>query len=232
MIALSTTSMALQVVLDAAPNSQFTCYAAYEDHTASAYGPGGTGRVSTNSTTAATVVSGPSVSTTTREIIHFFTYNQSNSTRKLTVRVSDGGATTYDLPFTLLPNAIVQYSRGRGWETLNNKQELKLSGSTDGRPIIVQNTSDPGTTIHTSLTSTLTQDLVDLYISNTSSTDELFALQIGTTGVLADEIYFTIPAKTAVFPMLVRFPIYALACYSTNLNVLTVTGSVLRIPLP
>lgn len=72
----------------------------------------------------------------------------------------------------------------------------KLSGSTDGRPILVTATASPGTLIHTSVTGTTagTFDEIWLYATNGNTADLVMTIELG--GVAgSDAIIQTIPFK-------------------------------------
>lgn len=73
----------------------------------------------------------------------------------------------------------------------------KLSGSTDGRGVLVVATATPGTLIHTAVTGTTagTWDEIWLYAANTSTTDLVLTIEFGGTGV-GDDFYVTIPGRS------------------------------------
>lgn len=56
---------------------------------------------------------------------------------------------------------------------------MPLSGSTDGRPILVAANSDPGTIIHQALSGATYVDAVWLWAYNSNSTDETLVLEWG-----------------------------------------------------
>jgi hypothetical protein len=74
--------------------------------------------------------------------------------------------------------------------------KLKLSGSTDGRPINVTATSTPGTTIHTSHATSL--DEIWLWAANTDTTDRKLTIEFGLT-TTADTWEFTVPAEDGLY---------------------------------
>lgn len=71
---------------------------------------------------------------------------------------------------------------------------ITLSGSTNGRPVLADATSSPGTTIHT--VSTATGTLEELYLDayNTQSADRLLVIEFGSTATTS-HLYCTVPAQ-------------------------------------
>ncbi len=55
----------------------------------------------------------------------------------------------------------------------------KLSGSTDGKPILITATATAGTAIHTAVTGTTNYDEIWLWAVNNSTSDELITLEFG-----------------------------------------------------
>lgn len=62
-----------------------------------------------------------------------------------------------------------------------NYSRVHLSGSTDGRPVIVAATGTPGTTIHTSVTGTTSYDELYLWVSNVTATAATLTIEWGGT---------------------------------------------------
>ena len=61
--------------------------------------------------------------------------------------------------------------------------KVKLSGSTDGRPVPVVATASTGTTIHTGTTTTADYEEIWMWASNINTSAETLTLEWGTTGV-------------------------------------------------
>lgn len=73
-----------------------------------------------------------------------------------------------------------------------------LSGSTDGRPVLVAATSSPGTTIHTGSSTAATIQEVWLYASNPSGAQRTVTVQWGGTTSPNDHITFVLPAQSGL----------------------------------
>lgn len=107
-----------------------------------------------------------------------------------------------------------------------------LSGSTDGRPVLVAATSSPGTTIHTGPSNASTFHEVWLYASNPDTTQHTLTIQWGGTTSPNDSITLYLPAEsglTIVAPGLLlkgnATPLLIRAFADTS-NKVTVTGYV------
>lgn len=74
-----------------------------------------------------------------------------------------------------------------------------LSGSTDGRGILVSATSSSGTTIHTGPTNTAHFHEVWLYAQNYDTTDRKLTVQWGGTTAGSDDIEFTVKAESGLY---------------------------------
>jgi len=72
-----------------------------------------------------------------------------------------------------------------------------LSGSSNGKPILVSQTGSIGTLIHTTPTSSTIIDEIWLYASNTSSTQKNLTLEYGITGSTS-EIILGIDPRTGL----------------------------------
>jgi hypothetical protein len=105
-----------------------------------------------------------------------------------------------------------------------------LSGSTDGRAILVAATSSPGTTIHTGPSATTSVDEVWLYAQNTSTSAVKLTVQWGGTTSPNDEIEVTIQPEAGLVcvapgllikgnatPLVVR-------AFAATTNVITIHG--------
>ena len=74
-----------------------------------------------------------------------------------------------------------------------------LSGSTDGKGILVAATSSPGTTIHTGSSTASVLHEVWLYAQNYDSTDRKLTVQWGGTTAGTDDIEFTVKAENGLY---------------------------------
>jgi hypothetical protein len=73
-----------------------------------------------------------------------------------------------------------------------------LSGSTDGRGVLVVATASAGTTIHTGSSTSTTIDEVWLYAMNTSITDRKLTVQWGGTTSPNDDIELSVPGESGL----------------------------------
>lgn len=105
-----------------------------------------------------------------------------------------------------------------------------LSGSTDGRGILVAATASPGTTIHTGPTVTTSIDEVWLYAQNTSTSAVKLTVQWGGTTSPNDEIEVTIQPEAGlvcVAPGLVlkgNATALVIRAFAATANVITIHG--------
>lgn len=76
-----------------------------------------------------------------------------------------------------------------------------LSGSTDGRGILVAATGSPGTTIHTGPTNPAHMHEVWLYAMNYDTTDRALDIQWGGTTAGTDDIEFVVKAENGLYLM-------------------------------
>jgi hypothetical protein len=112
--------------------------------------------------------------------------------------------------------------------------KIVLSGSTDGRGVLVAATATPGTTIHTASATATDFDEVWLYAQNTDTTARKLTVEWGGTGA-GDIFEITIPAEsglTLVSPGLVlkgnATPL-VVSAFAATTNVVAVYGFVNRI---
>lgn len=100
---------------------------------------------------------------------------------------------------------------------------VKLSGSTDYKPILVAASSTPGTTIHDHDGGSQI-DEVWLWACNTSTSDVKLTIENGGTsaGFLCEQ---TIPAESGYIPVFQGF----MADNSTNIDAFAGTGNVINI---
>lgn len=105
--------------------------------------------------------------------------------------------------------------------------KLKLSGSTDGRPVAVAATSSPGTTIHTAHSTAL--DEILLVASNIDTADHDLTLEHGGTST-GDKLVITIPAKTVVeLPALLLTNSLVLKAFADSASKINLAGAINRI---
>lgn len=109
--------------------------------------------------------------------------------------------------------------------------KVKLSGSTDGKGILVAATATPGTPIHTAVAGTANWDEIYLYAMNTHTADVELTIEWGGTGA-GDRITQTIALKTGsilVVPGLILQNGQAVAAFASVTNVVNIMGFVNRI---
>ena len=73
-----------------------------------------------------------------------------------------------------------------------------LSGSTDGRGILVAASATPGTTIHTGSSTTSTIQEIWLYVSNPDTTQYTLTIEWGGTTNPNDRIVIPVPAQVGL----------------------------------
>lgn len=113
--------------------------------------------------------------------------------------------------------------------------KITLSGSTDGRGILVAATATPGTTIHTGSSTATTFDEIWLYAQNTDTSSRKLTIEWGSTSAPGDLIELTVAAESGLVlvapgliikgngtPLVVR-------AFAATTNVLTIHGFVNRI---
>jgi hypothetical protein len=114
-----------------------------------------------------------------------------------------------------------------------NKQVL--SGSTDGRGILVAATATAGTTIHTGSTTTSVIDEVWLYAVNTSATNVKLTVEYGGTTSPNDLIEFTVPAESGLYLIVPALLIkgnatpLVIRAFAGTTNVIAIHGYINRI---
>ena len=107
----------------------------------------------------------------------------------------------------------------------------KLSGSTDGRSILVVATASAGTTIHTAVASVVagTWDEVWLWAYNSDTVARLLTIQFGGTTSPNDDIKVTIPSqsgRTMVVTGEVLQNASVVRAYAAAASVMTIGGYV------
>lgn len=109
--------------------------------------------------------------------------------------------------------------------------KIPLSGSTNGRGILVAATSSPGTLIHTAVSGTTSFDEVWLYCQNTSTSSVALDIEFGGTAT-ADNIEITIPGESGlvlVVPGLFLNNSLPVRAWAATTNVLAIHGYVNRV---
>ena len=113
--------------------------------------------------------------------------------------------------------------------------KVLLSGSSQGQPILIAATSSPGTTIHSTGTSSTIIDNVTLYAHNTDTTARKVTLEVGGTGT-ANTIEVTVPAEAGLMLVLPQLPLTgtgsaakSVAAFCATTNVVAISGFVDRI---
>lgn len=108
----------------------------------------------------------------------------------------------------------------------------KLSGSTDGKGILVVQTASAGTAVHAATSSTTTEwDEVWLWATNTDTVARKLTLELGGTGA-GNLVEITIPAESGpvlVVPGWTFQNSAALAAFAASANVINLHGYVNRI---
>ena len=104
-----------------------------------------------------------------------------------------------------------------------------LSGSTNGRNILVVATADPGTTIHTAVSGTTNFDEIWLYAVNNSGASVGLTIEYGGNTNPNDYIYIVIPAYQGlvlVIPGLILNNGTIVKAFASVASVVTVSGYV------
>lgn len=108
-----------------------------------------------------------------------------------------------------------------------------LSGSTNGRAIVLAATATPGTTFHTAIAGTTSFDEVYAWVNNVTNASSLLTIEWGGTGV-ANNVPFqlSIPAQSPPIPILTGQVMQnglVIAGFSSVASALIITGYVNRI---
>lgn len=107
-----------------------------------------------------------------------------------------------------------------------------LSGSTNGKAIKVAATASTGTTIHTAVSGTASNDEIWLYAFNSDSADRQLTIEFGGTTAPDQNIVLTIPFKSGLYlvvPGLLLQNGLAVTAFASAANVVTISGFVNRI---
>jgi len=109
----------------------------------------------------------------------------------------------------------------------------KLSGSTDGRGVLITGTTATGTLIHTAATGTTTFDEIYAWAVNTATVDRKFTLEWGrSTGNVGQKVELTVPMQDGpylVVPGWVLQNARQVRGFAAAASVITVYGFVNRI---
>ena len=109
--------------------------------------------------------------------------------------------------------------------------KIPLSGSTNGKGILVAATATPGTLIHTAVSGTTSFDEIWLYCQNTSTSSVALDIEYGGTAT-ADQIEITIPGESGlvlVVPGLFLNNGLVVRAWAGTTNVLAIHGYVNRV---
>lgn len=107
-----------------------------------------------------------------------------------------------------------------------------LSGSTNGKAILVAATATPGTTIHTAVSGTSDMDEIYLYAVNTDTTDRKLTIEWGEATAPDGNIEFIVPAESGLFltsPGLLLQNSLVVKAFAATASVITIHGWVNRI---
>lgn len=109
--------------------------------------------------------------------------------------------------------------------------KIPLSGSTNGKGILVAATATTGTTIHTAVSGTSSFDEVWLYAHNNSTSSVKLTIEYGSTAV-QDNLEITIPGESGlvlVVPGLFLNNALVVTAFAGTTNVITIHGYVNRV---
>src|SRR5262249_26103515 len=107
------------------------------------------------------------------------------------------------------------------------------SGSTNGRPIPINATSSPGTTIHTVTSATTTKDMPYVWLYNMATTISQYTIEVGGTGSNEAMTGF-LPPQDGAFGLIPGITFigatatHVLAVYATASNRISAIGHVDR----
>ena len=104
-----------------------------------------------------------------------------------------------------------------------------LSGSTNGRGILVAATGTPGTTIHATGTSATIEDEIWLYAHNTSASGVKLTVEFGGTTSPNDLIEFTVAAESGLYLIVPGIPLTGTGSAANTVRAFAATGSVINI---
>lgn len=113
---------------------------------------------------------------------------------------------------------------------MSNAVKRKLSGSTDGMPIVVAATTTPWTLIHTAVAGTTagTYDEIWLWASNTSASAVNLTIEYG-DATATNNIKMSIPASSGLYLVIPWFLLQngkTARAFAWTANVINITGFV------
>lgn len=107
-----------------------------------------------------------------------------------------------------------------------------LSGSTNGKGILVVATATLGTTIHTAVTGTTDMDEIYLYAVNSDTTNRKLTIEWGEAVAPNGNIEYTVPAESGLYlvaPGLLLNNALVVTAFCATANVVVIHGWVNRI---
>lgn len=113
-----------------------------------------------------------------------------------------------------------------------NYSKLKLSGSTNGRPIKIAATATPGTVLHTAVTGIVDMDEVWLYATNNHSANLNLTIELGGVSSPDDLVQFTLPFKNGLYLIVPGFVFnngVVIRAFAQTANLISISGWVNRI---
>ena len=113
--------------------------------------------------------------------------------------------------------------------TIFNK--AKLSGSTDGKPILINTTATAGTLLHTAVAGQVanTFDEIWVWLQNNHTAAVVVTIEYGRATAPDQNIINTIPSKSGLFlalPGLILQNGLTVKCFAATNNVITASGYV------
>lgn len=111
--------------------------------------------------------------------------------------------------------------------------KIELSGSTDGRPIKVAQTSTPGTTIHTTAATTGVDNYDEIWLlaHNSDTSNRSVTIEFGGTTSPDDTITLTLAPQGGLYmviPGLILQNSLVVKAFASTANVVTIVGYVNR----
>lgn len=106
-----------------------------------------------------------------------------------------------------------------------------LSGSTNGRPVLVAATATPGTTIHTVSSTTGVFDEITLWAQNTDTIDRKLTIEFGGVTSPNDLLEMTIPAEAGALLVVDGVRLtggVVVRAFAASANLVTLIGNVNR----
>lgn len=110
--------------------------------------------------------------------------------------------------------------------------KVKLSGSTNGRNVLVAAMATAGTLIHTATSTAAELDEIWLWAVNSSASDVKLTIEFGGVTAPNDHVEYTVPAEDGLYliiPGLVLDGGVVMRAFAGSANVVTVNGYVNRI---